>query len=48
MDWTADEYSSINLGYSRLNKRAKKLFKQFSDTPMSECIPVNARMTLIF
>lgn len=42
MDWAAKEYNSINLGDSRLNKRAKKLLKQFSDTPM-ESIPGSCR-----
>ncbi|MDP1975920.1 MAG: transposase [Alphaproteobacteria bacterium] len=38
MNWAESEYGLIDLGDKRLNGRAKKLLKQFGDTPM-ESIP---------
>ncbi len=38
MDWADSEYGLINLGDKRLNKRAKKLLKQFGEKP-TESIP---------
>lgn len=35
MDWITQEYDSINIGDERLNKRAKRLLKSFSDTPIA-------------
>lgn len=38
MDWAESEYGLINLGDKRLDKRARKLLKQFGDKPV-ESIP---------
>ena len=38
MDWIENEYGTLEIGDTRLNKRAKQLLKRFSDTPM-ESIP---------
>ncbi|MDP3532744.1 MAG: GNAT family N-acetyltransferase [Alphaproteobacteria bacterium] len=38
MNWSESEYGLIDLGDKHLNGRAKKLLKQFGDTPM-ESIP---------
>lgn len=35
MNWAESEYSFISLGDKRLNMRAKKILKQFGDTPMA-------------
>jgi len=34
MDWIEREYNCVNIGDTRLNKRAKHLLKRFSDNPM--------------
>lgn len=42
MDWINHEYGSVHIGDERLNKRAKKLLKTFSDKPM-ESIPESCK-----